>query len=72
MKFRNVFIALVIGTALVVAAFVINAQRPRIVVEQPSADFVKASGKCAECHRNNQYSIVHEYETRAHLVRITV
>ena len=54
MKFRNVFIALVIGTALVVSAFLINAQRPRIVVEQPSADFVKASGKCAECHRNNQ------------------
>ena len=44
------------------AAFVINGPRPRIVVEQPSADFVKASGKCAEYHRNSRYSIVHEYE----------
>ena len=28
--------------------------------------FVRASGKCAECHRNNQYSIVHEYEMSNH------
>jgi hypothetical protein len=66
MNFRAVFIALVIGTALIVSAYVINLQRPRVVVEQPSAAFVKASGKCAECHRNNQYSIVHEFELSAH------
>jgi hypothetical protein len=34
MNFRNVFIALVIGTALVVSDFVINAQPPRFVVGQ--------------------------------------
>lgn len=66
MNFRAVFIALVIGTALIVAAYVVNSKRPRLVVEQPSAAFVKASGKCAECHRNNQYSIVHEFELSAH------
>jgi len=32
MKFRNVFIAHVIGTALVVPTLVINVQRLRIVV----------------------------------------
>ena len=65
MPFRNVFIAVVIGTALLVAAFMINAYRPPVVTEQPTASFVRASGKCAECHSNQQYSIVHEYELSA-------
>jgi hydroxylamine dehydrogenase len=66
MNFRAVFIALVISTALIVSAYLVNSRRPRVVVEQPSAAFVKASGKCAECHRNNQYSIVHEFEMSVH------
>jgi len=69
MNFRHVFIALVIGTALVVSAYVINSQRPRVVVDQPNADYVKASGKCAECHRNSQYSIVHEFEMSKHATK---
>jgi hypothetical protein len=36
--------------------------RPRIETDQPAASFVRASGKCAECHLQQQYSIVHEYE----------
>jgi hydroxylamine dehydrogenase len=66
MPFRNVFIAVVIGMALLVAAFMINAYRPPVVIQQPTASFVRASGKCAECHSNQQYSIVHEYELSAH------
>ncbi len=69
MNFRAVFIAIVIGTALIVSAFVINSLRPAIVVGQPNVDLVKASGKCAECHRNNQYSIVHEYEMSKHATK---
>ena len=69
MNFRAVFIALVLGTALIVAAFLVNSRRPRVVVEQPNAGFVTASGKCAECHRNNQYSIVHEYEMSQHAAK---
>jgi len=69
MQFRAIFLALVIGTGLVVAAYLVNSRRPRVVVEQPSAAFVKASGKCAECHRNNQYSIVHEYEMSKHAAK---
>ena len=66
MTFRAVFIAITIATALIVAAYLVNSRRPRVVVEQPSAAFVRASGKCAECHRNTQYSIVHEYEMSKH------
>ena len=66
MTFRSVFIAVVIAFALIIAAFVINRARPRVETEQPSADFVRASGKCAECHARAQYSIVHEYEMSKH------
>jgi len=66
MNFRTVFIAIVIATGLIVAAYLVNSQRPSIVVDQPNVAFIKASGKCAECHRNNQYSIVHEYEMSKH------
>jgi hydroxylamine dehydrogenase len=36
MSFRSVFIAVVIGFALVVGAFLINRQRPRVETEQPN------------------------------------
>jgi hydroxylamine dehydrogenase len=66
MGFRGVFVAITIATALIIAAFVINSRRPRMEVQQPSAAFVRASGKCAECHLNIHYSVVHEYEMSAH------
>lgn len=66
MRFRAVFIAITIATALIVAAYLVNSKRPRVVVEQPSAAFVRASGKCAECHLNTQYSVVHEFEMSTH------
>src|SRR5215468_7227852 len=66
MNFRAVFIAITIATALILAAYLVNSRRPRVVVEQPSAAFVRASGKCAECHLNSQYSVVHEFEMSAH------
>jgi hypothetical protein len=66
MNFRAVFIAITIATALILSAYLINSRRPRAIVEQPSAAFVRASGKCAECHFNAQYSVVHEFEMSAH------
>lgn len=66
MNFRAVFIAITLATAMIVAAYLVNSRRPRVVVEQPSAAFVRASGKCAECHLNSQYSVVHEFEMSAH------
>jgi hypothetical protein len=66
MSFRSVFIAVVIGASLIVAAFLVNSYRPRAVTDKPSPDLVRASGKCAECHREQQFSIVHEYELSVH------
>jgi len=68
-SFRPVFIAVVIAFALIVSAFLVNRARPRAEIDQPSAALVRASGKCAECHIQQQYSIVHEYEMSAHAQR---
>jgi hypothetical protein len=61
MSFRGVFLAIFLGTALVVAAFLINARRPRSEVARPTAALVRASGKCAECHRHETSAVVEEY-----------
>jgi hypothetical protein len=66
MSFRSVFVAVVIAFALIVSAFLVNRQRPSVETSQPTADFVRASGKCAECHARMQYAVVHEYELSAH------
>jgi hypothetical protein len=66
MTFRAVFIAVVIATALIVSAYLLHSRRPRSELEQPNAAFVKATGKCAECHLNLQYSVVHEFEMSVH------
>lgn len=66
MSFRAVFLAVVIAFALILSAFLINRARPRIETEQPSAQLVRATGKCAECHARMQYSVVHEYEMSEH------
>jgi hypothetical protein len=66
MSFRSVFIAIVIGFGLVLAGFLINRNRPRSETEQPTAALVRATGKCAECHAQQQHSVVHEYELSVH------
>ncbi len=66
MSFRSVFIAVTLAFALILSGFLINRARPKADTEQPTADFVRASGKCAECHARLQYSVVHEYEMSAH------
>ncbi len=66
MTFRPVFIAVVIAFALVLAGFLINRARPSVETERASADLVRATGKCAECHSRMQYSVVHEYEMSVH------
>ena len=69
MSFRPVFIAIVAGFSLILAAFLVNRQRPRVETDQPSPSFVRAAGKCAECHTQQQYSIVHEYEMSRHAAK---
>jgi hypothetical protein len=68
-SFRAVFIAVVLGTALLVAAFMVNWYRPRAVTDQPTAALIRASGRCAECHRNQHFSVVQEYELSVHAQR---
>ena len=69
MKFAGVFIAVIIGTALIAAAMIINSFRPAVVSRQPTPEFIRATGKCAECHSRTQYSIVHEYELSVHAAK---
>ena len=66
MSFRGVFIAVFLGTALVVAAFLVNAKRPGSEVNQPTAALTRATGKCAECHRRETSAVVHEFEMSRH------
>jgi hydroxylamine dehydrogenase len=61
-----VFIAVVVAFGLIIGAFLINRARPRVETDQPSATLVRATGKCAECHTRQQYSVVHEYEMSRH------
>jgi hydroxylamine dehydrogenase len=66
MSFRSVFLAVVIAFALILVALLVNRARPKMESEQPTAELVRATGKCAECHSRTQYSVVHEYELSMH------
>src|SRR5690606_28871596 len=64
--FAAVFVAIAVGAALVVGAFILHAARPEGELEQPTAAFVRATGKCAECHRRETPSVLHQYEASRH------
>lgn len=66
MSFKNVFIAVFLGTALIVAALLVNTRRPRGETSHPTAALVEATGKCAECHRRETSAILHEFESSKH------
>lgn len=66
MSFRAVFTSVVIATALIVGSFILSMYRPAHETMQPSASFVRASGKCAECHRRESAAVVHEFELSVH------
>ncbi len=65
-SFRAVFIAVVAATALILGALLINSRRPAIERAQPRPELVRATGKCASCHREETAAIVHEYELSRH------
>ena len=66
MSFRSVFIAIVLGFALIVAAFMIGSRTSWFETDQPNAALVKATGKCAECHLPSSTQLSHEYEMSRH------
>lgn len=65
-SFRAVFAAVVVGCALLVAAFLVNSRRPAVETARPTAALVRATGKCASCHSRMHYSVVREYEMSRH------
>jgi hypothetical protein len=66
MRFKSVFIAVFIGTALIVAALLVNARRPAVERQEPTPTLALATGKCAECHRRETSAIVVEFEQSRH------
>jgi hydroxylamine dehydrogenase len=66
MSFKAVFIATTLTVGLIVAAMVLNHERPGADTAQPSATFVRATGKCAECHRQETAAVLDEYEMSRH------
>jgi hydroxylamine dehydrogenase len=68
-SFRSIFIAVVIGTALIVGAFLINQRRPAVERNQPTAALVAATGKCAECHRHETSAIIDQFERSKHAAK---
>lgn len=69
MPFKTIFLAVTVGTALIIAAFLVNARRPRVERDQPSAALVEASGKCAGCHRRETPAIVDQFERSQHALK---
>lgn len=66
MRFQSVFIAVTVSAALIVAAALVTSKRPAVEVDQPTAAAVKATGKCASCHRKETAAVVHQFEKTAH------
>jgi hydroxylamine dehydrogenase len=66
MRIQPIFIAVVLSTGLIVAAFMTQSQRPVLETNQPSASHVTATGKCASCHKNVASAVVHEFEMSRH------
>ena len=66
MPFRSVFVAVTVSGALLLAALLINHARPQSEVRQPLPELVRASGRCAQCHREETPAIVHQFERNGH------
>ena len=63
---EKVFISILIGTALIVGAMLLNRARPQIGPDDwrlRGPQFVRATGKFAECHNLETPAIVHLFET---------
>ncbi|MFT4515173.1 MAG: hydroxylamine dehydrogenase [Planctomycetota bacterium] len=68
MRFQTVFVAVLIATALLCSALLINSSRPVDQTQRATATQVTATGKCAACHRGEASAVVHEYEMSKHAV----
>jgi hypothetical protein len=69
MPFKSIFVAVVIATALIVAAFLVNARRPKVETAEPTPALIEATGKCAECHRHETPAIIDQFERSRHALK---
>jgi hydroxylamine dehydrogenase len=69
MPFKSVFMAVLLATALIVGAFLVNARRSRVERSEPTPALVEATGKCAECHRHETPAIIDQFERSQHAVK---
>ena len=66
MSFRSVFVAITISGGLLLAALLINHARPPSDTSQPLPELVRATGRCAQCHREETPAVVHQFERSEH------
>ena len=64
--FVIVFLVTILAAGMIVSAIVINSKRPMADTAKASAQMVRASGKCAVCHRRETSAIVHQFEMSKH------
>lgn len=63
---RVAFISVVGGALLVAIAIAVNSRRPHTDVQRHSAEAVKGTGVCLECHRTRTAAIVRQWEDSRH------
>ncbi len=66
MAFRSIFIAVTIGGALLLGALMVSRARPPGETSSPLPELVRATGRCAQCHREETAAIVHQFERSQH------
>ena len=66
MPFRSIFIACLIGSSLVLSALIVNRARPLRDPAPSVPAFTQATGRCAQCHREETAAVVHQFEASQH------
>ena len=66
MPFRSIFIACLIGSSLILSALIVNRARPARDTAASVPAFTQATGRCAQCHREETSAVVHQFESSQH------
>ena len=66
MTFKSVFNAVLLGSAFIFAALLINFARPDVETAQPGPEYIRATGKCAQCHIQETAAVVHQFSMSRH------
>lgn len=66
MTFKSVFNAVLLGSAFIFAALLINFARPEVETAQPGPEYIRATGKCAQCHSQETAAVVHQFSMSRH------